>query len=476
MIKDIQEKIQKGELNLTENVNDFLNNFENINSELNAFVSKNDNAINDAKLSEQRIKDGKALRLDGIKIGIKDNILVKDLKSTSGSKILKEYVASYDATVVKKIKEAGGIIIGKTNMDEFAMGSSNETSYFGVVKNPIDKTKVSGGSSGGSAASVVGLLADVALGSDTAGSIRQPASFCGVVGFKPTYGAVSRFGLMAMSSSLDVVGVIAKNVSDCETVFDVISGKDDYDSTSIEVLKDDKEYTIDDLKNLIVGIPKEYFIEGIDKEVKEKVDGFVLKLKELGVKIQEISLPHTKYAIACYYIIMPAEVSSNLSRYDNIRYGSKIEDLKELNISNLKDLYFKTRGDGFGIEVKRRILLGTYVLSKGFYDEYYTKAQKVRRLIKNDFGKAFSEVDMIITPTCPDKAFSFGEKSKDPISMYLSDIFTVPMNLAGVPAISLPLAKGEEGLPIGIQFVMNDKLDNKLLKVSKVLESIIKYG
>jgi len=470
MIKDIQSKIQNGEVDLTKEVSNFLNDFENINLELNAFVSKNEKAMENVKLSIDRIKSSKALKLDGIRVGIKDNILVEGLKATSGSKILKDYVATYDATVVKKIREAGGIVLGKTNMDEFAMGSSNETSYFGVVKNPIDKTKVSGGSSGGSAASVAGSLVEVALGSDTAGSIRQPASFCGVVGFKPTYGAVSRFGLMAMSSSLDVVGIISKNVSDCETVFDVISGKDDYDSTSIEVLKEDKEYTENDLKGMNIGVPKEYFIEGIDKEVKEKVDGFVLKLKELGANVFEISLPHTKYAIACYYIIMPAEVSSNLSRYDNIRYGSKVE------VDNLKDLYFKTRGEGFGMEVKRRILLGTYVLSKGFYDEYYTKAQKVRRLIKNDFNKAFMDVDMIVTPTCPDKAFGFGEKSKDPISMYLSDIFTVPMNLAGVPAISLPLAKGEGGLPIGIQLVMNDKLDNKLLKVSKVLESIIKYN
>jgi len=473
MNRDIYEKIKNGEITYSDYIANVFNNIENKNKEINAFISINKDTNLLAEEINENIRNNKERVLEGMTFAIKDNILVEGLGSTAGSKMLKDYKAIYNATVIKKIKEAGGVVVGKTNMDEFAMGSSNETSYFGVVKNPHDFNKVPGGSSGGSTSAVASDMVDVALGSDTAGSIRQPASFCGVVGFKPTYGAVSRFGLIAMSSSLDVIGPIAKNVSDCEKVFNVIAGKDEYDETSLDILEENKEWNIEDLKNLTIGIPKEYFVAGIDEEVKESVNNFVSKLKELGVKIKEISLPHTEYAIACYYIIMPAEVSSNLARYDNIRYGSKLDDI---NVSNLKDLYFKTRGDGFGVEVKRRILLGTYVLSKGFYDAYYTKAQKVRRLIKNDFDKAFSEVDMIITPTCPDKAFGFGEKSKDLISMYLSDIFTVPMNLAGVPAISLPLTKGKEGLPIGIQFVMNDKLDKKLLKVSKVLESIIKYN
>lgn len=473
MIKDIQEKIQNNEIDIANDISKFLNDFDKINNETNAFISKNDDAISMAKLSQERIKNNQSLTLDGIKIAIKDNILVDGLVSSAGSKILKDYQAVYDATVIKKIKAAGGIIVGKTNMDEFAMGSSNETSYFGVVKNPHNLNKVPGGSSGGSTAAVASGMVDVALGSDTAGSIRQPASFCGVVGFKPTYGAVSRFGLVAMSSSLDVIGPIAKNVSDCEMMFNVIAGKDDYDATSVEVMSENQEWTLDDVKQLTIGVPKEYFVSGINEEVKASVNNFIDQLKALNIKIKEISLPHTEYAIACYYIIMPAEVSSNLARYDNVRYGSKIDTS---TIQNLKDLYFKTRGDGFGREVKRRILLGAYVLSKGFYDQYYTKAQKVRKLIKQDFDQAFKEVDLILTPTCPDVAFGFGEKSQDPVSMYLSDIFTVPMNLAGIPAISLPLAKNKDGLPIGLQLTMPEKLDKKLLKISKVFESLINYN
>lgn len=471
MKQEIYKKIKEGELKYGEYISNILN---NINKDINAFISLNKN-INTEEI-DSNIKNNKERDLEGLTFGIKDNILVKGINATAGSKMLKEYIGVYDATVVKKIKEAGGVIIGKTNMDEFAMGSSNETSYFGVVKNPNNLNKVPGGSSGGSVASVAASMVDVALGSDTAGSIRQPASFCGVVGFKPTYGAVSRFGLISMCSSLDVIGPIANNVSDCEKVFNVIAGKDDYDSTSIDVLEEGKEWNIEDVKKLVVGIPKEYFVDGVDKEVKEEVNNFIEKLKSMGVKIKEISLPYSEYAIACYYIIMPAEVSSNLARYDNVRYGTKISDLKELDIKNLRDLYFKTRGDGFGTEVKRRILLGTYVLSKGFYDQYYTKAQKVRRLIKDDFDKAFNEVDLILTPTCPDRAFNFGEKNKDPISMYLSDVFTVPMNLAGIPAINLPLAKSKDGLPIGLQLVMQEKLDKRLLKISKVIENLINYN
>ncbi len=473
MIEEIQLKIKDGSLTVENHINHYLSKIKEQNKEINSFLEVFSDFSGDINASEINIKNAKARKLDAVAIAIKDNILIKGKKATAGSLMLKDYQATYDATIIKKIKEEGGIVIGKTNLDEFAMGSSNETSAFGVVKNPRDLSKVPGGSSGGSAAAVSAGMSDVALGSDTAGSIRQPASFCGVVGFKPSYGAVSRFGLIAMCSSLDVIGPIAKNVSDCEKVFEVISGKDQYDHTTIEVEAYEKEWQEEDLKGLTIGVPNEYFVAGIEEEVELKVKELVMKLQSLGAKIKNISLPHTKYALPCYYIIMPAEVSSNLARYDNIRYGTKIKDLESLKINNLKELYFKTRGVNLGREVKRRILLGAYVLSKGYYDDYYLKAQKVRALIKQDFDKAFSEVDLIITPTSPKVAFGFGEKNKDPISMYLSDIFTVPMNLAGIPAISLPLKENKNNLPIGVQLVANFKQDKKLLKISKLIEKII---
>lgn len=474
MIKETQFKIDKENFSMQQHVASIFDKIKSNNGNLNAFLNIFDIDQNIIKDIDQRIKTDTLLKMDGATVALKDNILLKGSKATAGSNMLKDYIATYDATVVRKIKENGGLIIGKTNMDEFAMGSSNETSAFGVVKNPVDANKVPGGSSGGSAAAVAAGMADVALGSDTAGSIRQPASFCGVVGFKPSYGAVSRFGLMSMCSSLDVIGPIAKNVADCEIVFDVICGKDDYDHTSINVEKYDQEWTKEDLKNLTVGVPNEYFVSGVDEEVELQIKNFIIKLQELGVTVKNISLPHTKYALPCYYIVMPAEVSSNLARYDNIRYGTKVEELEYLKIKNLKEMYFKTRGNGFGKEVKRRILLGAYVLSKGYYDDYYLRAQKVRRLIKNDFDNAFEKVDIILTPTTPNVAFGLGEKNKDPISMYLSDIFTVPMNLAGVPAISLPLANNKAGLPIGLQLVGQFKQDKKLLKIAKLIEEIIK--
>ena len=465
MKQEIYKKIKEGELKYGEYISNILN---NINKDINAFISLNKN-INTEEI-DSNIKNTKERDLEGLTFGIKDNILVKGINATAGSKMLKEYIGVYDATVVKKIKEAGGVIIGKTNMDEFAMGSSNETSYFGVVKNPNNLNKVPGGSSGGSVASVAASMVDVALGSDTAGSIRQPASFCGVVGFKPTYGAVSRFGLMSMCSSLDVIGPIANNVSDCEKVFNVIAGKDDYDSTSIDVLEEGKEWNIEDVKKLVVGIPKEYFVDGVDKEVKEEVNNFIEKLKSMGVKIKEISLPYSEYAIACYYIIMPAEVSSNLARYDNVRYGTKISDLKELDIKNLRDLYFKTRGDGFGTEVKRRILLGTYVLSSGYYDAYYKQAQKVRTIAIKQFKELFEKYDVLLTPTSPITAFEIGSKTDDPVAMYLADICTVSINIAGVPAISIPCGFDSNKLPIGMQLIGNHFDEKTLIQFAYTYE------
>jgi len=353
------------------------------------------------------------------------------------------------------------------------MGSSNETSAFGSVHNPHSLDKVSGGSSGGSAAAVASDFISAALGSDTAGSVRQPASFCGVVGFKPTYGAISRFGLIAMASSLDVIGILAKSVEDVELIFRSIRGRDEYDATSVDV--PDFKGAID-FKNLIIGVPKEYFTNGIDEEVLAAIKKVISQLEKEGTKIQEINLQTTKYCLPCYHIIMPAEVSANLARYDNVRYGSSFLELQnQLGISSLRDLYFKTRGKKLGKEVKRRILLGTYVLSKGYYDAYYNRAQKVRSIICDDFNDAFHKVDFILTPTTPTTAFGFGEKTKDPVAMYLSDILTVSANLAGIPAISLPLSRDSHNLPIGLQLIGKSLDDSRLLEASKLLENLINY-
>ena len=406
--------------------------------------------------------------LAGVPVAIKDNMFVKNLKCTSASKIIENYVAPYDATVVSRLKEKGAVIIGKTNMDEFAMGSSTENSAFQKTKNPADPERVPGGSSGGSAAAVAANETIFALGSDTGGSIRQPASFCGVVGLKPTYGAVSRFGLMAMASSLDQIGPLTKNVQDCKIVFDAIKGKDPMDSTSVELGNVKRlrgpyrqtsggyvteelnrnwlrnRETLDDLR---IGMPKEYFAEGIDPEVEKLVKEAIKKLQNAGAKIKEISLPHSEYALACYYVIMPCEVSANLARYDGIKYG-----FSDRSGDDLFDVYLRSREHGFGAEPRRRIMLGTYALSAGYYDAYYLKAQKVRTLIERDFEQAFKDVDLIVTPTSPTPAFKFGEKVDDPIKMYLADIYTVSVNLAGVPALSMPC--GFVGnLPVGLQII-----------------------
>ncbi len=402
--------------------------------------------------------------LHGIPFSVKDAILVEGQSATAASKILENYVAPYEATVIKKLRSEGGVILGKTNLDEFAMGVSTENSAFGVTKNPNDLKRVSGGSSGGSAASVAANEAGYSLGSDTGGSIRLPASFCGVVGFNPTYGAVSRYGLIAMASSLDQIGPIAKNVEDCKMVFDAIRGKDPLDATSVDYKFQDSSFKFKDLR---IGVPKEYFAKGLDPAVEKIIKKAIKKAEENGAKIIEISLPNTEYAIACYYIIVPSEVSANLARFDGIKYGLSAQDSE-----NLLDVYLRSRGEGFGPEPKRRILVGTHALSSGYYDAYYKKAQEARQLIKKDFQEAFEKVDLIFSPVSPIPAFKIGEKADDPLSMYLMDIYTCPLKLAGLPAISLPAGKMGK-LPVGLQIIGNYFEDNKILDVASFMESML---
>ena len=444
----------------------YLDKIKKENDELNDFLNLTEKlALEQAKKVDDKIAGGEKIgQLEGIPTAIKDNILVEGYKTTAGSKILENYTAPYDATVIEKLKKAGAIIIGKTNLDEFAMGASTENSAFGPTKNPYDISRVPGGSSGGSAVAVAVNHCLAAFGSDTGGSIRQPASFCGVVGFKPSYGMVSRHGLIAMASSLDQIGLLTKTVEDAKLIFNVIKGQDSLDSTTI----DNTKYKIRSVrsKNLKIGIPKEYFGEGIDIKVKELVEQAIKNFEKIG-EIKEVSLPYAEYALAVYYIIMPAEVSANLARYDGIKYGlSKSQ--------NLLDLYLKTRAQGFGDEVRRRIILGTYVLSTGYYEAYYGKAQKVRALIKKEFEKVFSTsaggVDILLTPTAPTAAFKIGEK-KDPLSMYLSDIYTVPASLAGLPAISIPCGT-IDNLPVGLQIIGPQFQDDLLLEVAGMYEYI----
>jgi aspartyl-tRNA(Asn)/glutamyl-tRNA(Gln) amidotransferase subunit A len=468
-IEKIKEGLIKKRFSAKELTLAYLEKIEKEDKEIRAFLTLcPEFALQRAKEIDEMVFLKKDLpALAGVPCAIKDNILVKGIKCTAGSKILENYIAPYDATVVKKLKEAGAIILGKTNLDEFAMGSSTENSAFFPTKNPWDKKRVPGGSSGGSAAAVASDFCVFSLGSDTGGSIRQPASFCGVVGFKPTYGSVSRYGLIAFASSLDQIGPIAKNVKDCQIVFDIIKGKDEMDSTSVDVQLLQKERI--SAKELKIGIPKEYFVEGIEPEVREKVEKAIKDFEEMGFKILEISLPHTEYALACYFIISRSEASANLARYDGIKYGySKISNLKS-QISNLLEVYFESRGKGFGKEVKRRIMLGTFSLSVGYYDAYYLRAAKVRSLIIQDFKKAFEKVNLILTPTTPHLPFKLGERLDDPLKMYLADIYTVSVNLAGLPAISIPAGK-VENLPIGLQIIGKPFSENEIFEVAKMYE------
>ena len=437
-------------------------------SELNAFITVTaDEAMARAQAIDLAVERGEQLPpLAGTIIAVKDNMVLRGVRTTAGSRILFNYKPPYTATVVERLQAAGALIIGKTNLDEFAMGSSTENSAFGPVRNPWDSTCVPGGSSGGSAVAVAAGMAMGALGSDTGGSVRQPASLSGVVGLKPSYGRVSRYGLIAFGSSLDQIGPFANCVEDIARILGVIAGRDTNDSTSSDAPVDDYVSAIEgDIRGLRIGIPREYYGAGLDSEVKEKVEGAIKKLEEMGAEIIEISLPHTEYAVPVYYLIATAEASSNLARYDGVRYGFRAE-----GAANLKEMYSRSRDEGFGAEVKRRIMLGTYALSAGYYDQYYGKAQKVRSLIERDFREAFERCEVIATPTSPTPAFKLGEKADSPLEMYLSDIYTITANLTGVPALSLPCGLSSAGLPIGIQLIGKQFDEARLLLAAHNLE------
>ena len=437
--------------------------------ELNSYISEDfSNAINKAKKFDE--KPNLDLKLPGIPMAVKDLFCTKDIRTTAGSKILENFIPTYESTVTQNIWNEGAILLGKLNCDEFAMGSSNETSFYGNVQNPIDKGLVPGGSSGGSAAALCGQLTPITIGTDTGGSIRQPASFTGTVGLKPTYGSCSRYGIVAFASSLDQAGPMAQNVEDCALLQEVISSYDNKDSTSIDFKRNQYSKNLTkDIKGKKIGIPKEYRVEGMPKEIEELWRKGIEYAKDCGAEIIDISLPHTSYALPTYYIVAPAEASSNLARYDGVKYGFRAKG------ENLIDMYEKTRSEGFGAEVQRRIMIGTYVLSSGYYDAYYLKAQKVRKLIKNDFDEAYKKVDAILTPSTPSSAFKIGEKKDDPVSMYLNDIFTVPVNLAGLPAISIPAGHDAAGYPLGLQIIGKAFKEQEILNLANAMEDKINF-
>ena len=465
-ISKIQEAYKAGDYTCLELTKEYLKAIHA--DETNSFISINDHVLDEAKQADKILGTDKATSLTGIPLAVKDIILVKDLKSTGASKILSNYIASYTATAVQRLKDAGMVILGKTNCDEFAMGSSNENSHFGPVLNPHDMSRVPGGSSGGSAAAIAANLAPIALGTDTGGSIRQPASFCGVTGIKPSYGRVSRYGSMAMTSSLDQIGPITNSVKDTAYILQTMAGVDAKDATSHKIKPDDYlEAMNQDSKKLIIGIPKEYFSDDIQDEIKSTLENKIEQLKQHGFQIKEVSLPYTDYALAAYYLLMPAEVSSNLARYDGLLYG--LEANKNLTL----DEWYKTvRSTGFGAESKRRIMLGTYILSAGYYDAYYKQAQKVRTLIKADFAKVFREVDVLLTPATPTTAFKLGDKINDPVQMYLSDVFTVSANVAGICGLVLPAGKDKDNLPIGMQLLADSYQESKLFSLGNYIENL----
>lgn len=463
-IEKVKQALKNKEYSAVELTKAYLAKIKEQDKEIRSYLTiTEDLALMQANMADLMIADHKEQALTGIPCAIKDNIMIKGEKCTAGSKFLENYIAPYDATVIEKLKEQGAIILGKTNLDEFAMGSSCENSAFFPTKNPNDLERVPGGSSGGSAAAVAADLCVFALGSDTGGSIREPASFCGISGIKPTYGTVSRYGLIAYASSLDQIGPLAKNTEDCQIVFEAIRGKDKYDSTSIEQVSKKYEF---DIKKLKIGVPKEYFGQGLDPMIKKAVNQAIDFYKQNGAEIIEINLPYTDYALACYYIIAPAEASANLARFDGIRYSEIIEGDKS---DNLIQTYLQNRTAGFGKEVKKRIMLGTYTLSAGYYDAYYKKALKVRTLIKKDFEEAFKKVDIILGPTSPLLPFKIGEKTQDPLAMYLADIYTVSLNLAGLPGMSIPC--GYEGkLPIGLQIIAPSFEENIIFETANFLQ------
>lgn len=472
-VHELQEKLRNKELTVKEITKAYVDRINEKEKDVQAFITTlPEEAENKAEEIQKKI-DNKEIEGEfaGIPIGIKDNICTKGIKTSCSSKMLENFVSPYDATVMEKINSENLINLGKLNMDEFAMGGSTEHSYFKITKNPWDLSKVPGGSSGGSAAAVAANLVPWALGSDTGGSIRQPASFCGVVGLKPTYGLVSRYGLVAFASSLDQIGPITKDVRDSALLLNIIAGHDKKDTTSVN--REKINYTKclkNDVKGLKIGVPKEFFGEGINSEVKETLQKSIEKYKELGAEIEEFSLDIAKYSLAAYYIIACAEASSNLGRFDGIRYTYRTGEFK-----NLKELYKKSRSEAFGPEVKRRIILGTYVLSSGYYDAYYKKAQQVRTLVMNKFSKAFEKYDVILTPTSPTVAFGIGTKSENPLEMYLSDICTVSVNIAGLPAISIPCGVNSEKMPIGMQLIGNKFEEEKILNAAYTLEQAVEF-
>lgn len=455
---------------IIEEIERTLDNAERLNPQLNSFLSIERNHATDR--IEEVAKQTRPKPLLGTAIAVKDNICTKGMRTSCGSRILHNYTGQYDATAIKRLNEAGAVVVGKTNMDEFAMGSSNENSAFGPAKNPWDLERVPGGSSGGSAVAVASGIVRVSLGSETGGSVRQPASLCGIFGLKPTYGRISRYGLVAFASSLDSIGIFGLTALDAARVLSVIAGRDEFDSTSAEVPVPDYEATINnDIIGKVIGVPRELFGEGLDSEVRSAVEKSIDNFRSLGAEIVDVELPYAKYGIAVYYIIATAEASSNLARYDGVRYGFRAE-----GSHSLREMYMKTREEGFGAEVKRRIMLGTYVLSSGYYDAYYSKAQKVRALVKADYEKAFTRCDAILTPTSPSTAFKIGERSDDPLAMYLSDIYTVSANLAGVPAVSIPCGLSCDGLPIGTQLIGSFWSEDKLLNLANVYENHFPLG
>ena len=481
MIRQLHEQLKNKEITAVSLAERYLSAIKERDGGLSAYLTVlDDEAMKTARFVDEKIARGETIGiLEGIPGAVKDNMCMEGTRTTAASKILDNYIAPYDATAIRKIKESGAVILGKTNMDEFAMGSSTESSAYQKTKNPVDPERVPGGSSGGSAVAVAADMAVFALGSDTGGSIRQPASFCGVVGLKPTYGRVSRYGLLAMASSLDQIGPFAHSVEDAAIVLSEIYGYDEMDVTTAE--SDGKrfeDYLSGGIGGLRIGVPKEYFSENLDAKVRKVAESTLDCFRSLGAEVVDISLPHAKYALPAYYIIMPSEVSSNLARFDGIKYGFSANDQTDRmpGSSGLLETYLDSRGYGFGTEVKRRIMLGTYALSAGYYDAYYKKAQAVRKLIRNDFVEAFKEVDVIFSPTAPEAAFRFGEKQGDPLKMYLSDIYTVTANLAGVPAISFPMGTVEEGglqLPLGGHLMGKWFDEETLLRAADAFEKTI---
>jgi aspartyl-tRNA(Asn)/glutamyl-tRNA(Gln) amidotransferase subunit A len=461
------DQLKNGSLSLTENVNSFLTLIEQ-HKNLNIFNSIFHESVQQAESIAKKINSGKYGKLAGMVLSIKDVLAIKNKPLTCSSKSLKNFTSLFTATSIRKLLEEDAIIIGKTNCDEFAMGSSNENSFFGNVLNPVDNTRVPGGSSGGSAAAVKAGLCDASLGTDTGGSVRQPASFCGVFGLKPTYSRISRFGLTSFASSFDTVGIFANNTEDIAIILEVISGYDELDSTSSKIKIENFFSNLDSKRKYKIGIPKEYFAEGLSGEVTHAINKLIAALKKNNYNVEEISLPHTEFTIAAYYILTTAEASSNLARYDGVRYGYRSE-----KSFNLDEMFTKSRYESFGDEVKRRIMLGTYVLSSGYYNAYYLKAQKVRRKIKEDFDNAFNIVNIILTPTTPTTAYKIGEKINNPLEMYLGDIYTTSANLAGIPGINIPIGLDSNGLPIGLQLLSNQFEEQALLNLSQFIQNNI---